>query len=133
MLGQRRYVPTATMIITPMLARHMATTAQNGSSMACLSERGRGITGITGIVASTAAATTVVATMAAAITGGVTSADVAGTTTVFEVEDSIMKALGAEAASMVEVSSTAVEDSTVEATVAGFMAAATVGMAGTDK
>jgi len=87
--------------------------------MACSSERGLGIAGITGIVAFT-----VVATMAAAITEAGTSAGVAGTMTIFEAEDSIMKALGVAAASMVEVSSTA--------TVAGFMVAAAAGMVVTD-
>jgi len=139
MLAQRPYVPTATMIITPTLVRHMATTARNGSSVACSSAQARGITGFMDVLAFT-----VVATMAAAITKAGTSAGVAGTMTVSEKEDSIMNALGTAAASMVEEGSTAAvtdsvvvdsmvtADFTVVATVASFMVAATAGMAGTD-
>src|SRR5207245_10741742 len=103
MLAQRPYVPTATMIITPTLVRHMATTARNGSSVACSSAQARGITGFMDVLAFT-----VVATMAAAITKGGTSAGVAGTMTGSEKEGSIMKALGRAAASMVDEGCSAV-------------------------
>jgi hypothetical protein len=80
----------------------------------------------------------VVATMAAAITVAGTSAGVAGIMTVFEKEDSVVKALGTAAGSMAAVTDSVVVDSmvtadfTVEATVAGFMVVAAAGMAGTD-
>jgi len=123
MLAQRPYVPTATMIITPTLVRHMATTARNGSSVACSSAQARGITGFMDVLAFT-----VVATMAAAITKAGTSAGVAGTMTVSVVEEGSTAAV----TDSVVVDSMVTADFTVVATVASFMVAATAGMAGTD-
>jgi hypothetical protein len=147
MLAQRLYVPTATMIIIRTLARHMATTARNGSSTACSSAPGRGFTDFMDARAFTAEASTVVATMAAAFTEAGASVGMAGITTVFEAEDLNMRASDVEAfvaANFMEeegftaavTDSVAVADSMVEAdstavvaTAAGFMEAVTAGTA----
>lgn len=60
-------------------------------------------------LAFTVAGSTVVATMAAGFTEAEALAGAAGTMTVFEAEDSIMKALGTVAAFMVEEGSAAAE------------------------
>ena len=130
MLAQRPYVPTATMIITPTLARRMATTVQIGLLVACSSAQARGFTDFMDVRAFTEAGASV---------------GVAGIMTVFEAEDSRMKDSDVEAfvaANFMEeegftaavTDSVAVADSMVEAdstavvaTAAGFMEAVTAG------
>lgn len=134
-LARRPFALTATMIITRTRARPTATTARNGLWMECSSERGRGITGITGIVAFTAEATTVVATMAAGFTNAEASAGAAGTMTVFEAEDSIMKDSNTmafmAANSMVEASSTDVDFTMAAVFMVAADSTAVAGMADT--
>jgi len=144
MLAQRPYVLTATMIITPTLARRMAITDRIGSLAACSSAQARGFTDFMDVRAFPGAASTVVVTMAAAFTEAGASVAVAGIMTVFEAEDLNMKASDIEAfvaTNFMEeegftaavTDSVAIADSTaVEATVAAFMAAAMVAMVGTD-
>ena len=142
-MGHRLFAPMDIMTITRMLARRMAITDRNGSSMVSLLEWARGITGIgtmAGMVAVSMGAAG--AATGTEMTGaGADSVGVAGIMTVFEAADSTMKALaarasGAAAASMVVVGSTvmvtaAVDFTEVEVVPMAAEAGTEVAMAGT--
>src|SRR5690242_18127678 len=112
--AHRRSAPMDIMIIIPMHARRMATTARTGSLMACSSVPVRGMAGIGAILAGTVA----VFAEAGIMTVGAAAVGIA---TVFVVLDLPMKALDAAdstAAAMDSAADTASmteEASTVEA------------------
>ena len=114
-MAQRLYVPTATMIITLMLVRRTAITAQIGSSAECLSAPAPGITATTGAVTMGEAGTGA----GSAATGIMMAGAVVSSTVIADgaVVASFMRAAGSvvTAGFMVKVGSTEVVDSMEEA------------------
>lgn len=116
-MAHRRFALTAIMIITPMLARRTAITAQIGSLMACSSASARGIT------ATTVKGSMGAVTMDAATTGEASAA--AGIMMAGAAATSTGNADGADAAgSTATEAGVTAADSTVTA---GFMADVTAG------